>query len=125
MNRFFSCFLLIWAVGAHGCSWLVERQESRHVATAQADDRACREAGYTWPGDAYRECRLFRADARRREDWQALQMTRQGQQADPAFEPLSTAAPYRPIRAGNFQCVAATSAAGEPFIDCREGDGQR
>lgn len=120
MNVPMSLLLLIWALGSHGCAWLDQLDESRRYEQAQADDYACRKAGYHWPGDAYMECRRLAFDARQREQWQELQMSRQQQRPESGLQPLSPVAPYRPVREENFQCFEAAAAAGEKYIACRE-----
>lgn len=120
MNVRKSLLVLIWALTAHGCAWIGQLDESRRFEHAQADDRACRNAGYRWPGEAYRECRRLALDARQREQWQELQMSRQQQRPESGLQPLSPVEPYRPVREENFQCFEAVSAAGETYIACRE-----
>lgn len=112
--------LLIWALGAHACAWIDRMDDARRFELATLDDRACRSAGYEWPGEAYLECRRLRFDAMRREQWQELQMSRQQQRPESGLQPLSPVEPYRPVREENFQCFEAESAAGETFIACRE-----
>lgn len=120
MNAKMLLMLLIWALVSHGCAWVGQLDESRRFEAAQFDDRACRRAGYDWPGEAYLECRRLRFDARQREQWQELQMARQQQQTQAGLQPLSTVEPYRPVREGNFQCFETVSTAGETYIACRE-----
>lgn len=120
MNALKPLLLLIWALGSHGCAWFDQLDESRRYEQAHADDRACRDAGYSWPGDAYLECRRLAFDARQREQWQELQMSRQQQYPESGLQPLSPVEPYRPVREENFHCFEAASAAGEMYIACRE-----
>lgn len=105
---------------ATGCQWLARNDAERRYVSARADDRACREQGFRWPGEAYVDCRRFRMDARQRERWQELQLA----QHDPAELGISPAADtYRPIRAANFSCQPRTATDGSRFIDCGETDG--
>lgn len=111
----------MWAAGAHGCQWLADIDAARAVDFARSDHRACVEAGYRWPGEAYVDCRRFRADARQQEQWQELQMSRQQQRPEVGIRPESPIEPYRPIRAENFSCREAVAADGETYIACAEG----
>lgn len=103
-----------------GCQWLARTETERHFELALADDRACRDEGYRWPGDAYVECRRFRADARQRELWQEVQLSR-GRQSDFGMSP-SPGDTYRPIRASDYRCEQRRTSDGEAWIDCREQD---
>lgn len=98
-----------------GCQWLARGDAARRYEAARLDDRTCREQGYRWPGEAYVDCRRFRADARQRERWQEMQLANR----DASDLAISTDT-YRPIRAENFACRLHTVADGETFIDCRE-----
>lgn len=120
MNATKLILLLIWALTSHACAWIDQMDQSRRFELAQFDDRACRRAGYQWPGEAYLECRRLRFDAYRREQWQELQMTRQQQRPESGLQPLSPVEPYRPVREENFRCFEAVSATGETHIACRE-----
>jgi hypothetical protein len=65
----FLLMLPICVIGTHGCQWLGRMDQTRAFETARADHAACTEGGYTWPGDAYTDCRRIRADARQRQQF--------------------------------------------------------
>lgn len=93
---------------------------SRNEEQARLDDAACAERGYAWPGDAYTECRRQLADARQREQWQELQLSRQQQRPEIGIQAESPIEPYRPIPERDFHCRRATDSAGDNYIACGE-----
>jgi hypothetical protein len=106
-----------------GCQWMAQLDADRTAEQAQLDDAACAERGYSWPGDAYTECRRQRADERQREQWQELQMSRQQGQPEVGVRAGSSLEPYRPIPENRFQCEEEVDDTGRRYIDCSEEGG--
>lgn len=120
MNRAAITLLLMCTPASHGCQWLSQMDSQHREEAALEDDRACRNAGYDWPAEAYVDCRRFRDDARQRERWRELQMSRQQMTGEPGIPALSPVEPYRPIREQNYGCAMTRTRSGEPYVDCRE-----
>lgn len=118
MKHRFAVPLLICLLASQGCQWLRQLDADRGEELARQDHRACDERGYTWPSEAYVDCRRFRADDRQREQWMELQMARQQQRPQVGIRPGSPTEPYRAIDAETFRCFLVGEG-GEAYIDCR------
>lgn len=118
-SRFLILFAM-WALASQGCQWIAQLDANRAADQAELDHDACNERGYSWPGDAYTECRRQRADTRQREQWQELQMSRQQGQPEVGIRAGSSLEPYRPIPEDRFRCEEAVDTKGNTYIDCGE-----
>lgn len=107
---------------ASGCAGLQSLESGQTEKLAVADDRACRDRGYTWPSEAYIECRLDLRNRRARENWHRLEMARSQEAMNPGS--LSTHgmnAPFRPVRKENFYCELRPSTRDDiDYIYCGE-----
>ena len=102
-------FLLITLVGVlaatSGCAGLQSLESGQTERQARVDDRTCRDRGYTWPSEAYLECRLDLRNQRARENWQRLEMARSQEAMNPgSIATHGSSTPFRPVRKENFYC---------------------
>ena len=107
---------------ASGCAGLQSLESGQTEKLAIADDRNCRDRGYTWPSEAYLECRLDLQNRRARENWQRLEMARSQQAMNPGgMGTQGTNAPFRPVRKENFHCELRPSTRDDiDYIYCGE-----
>ena len=106
--------------GSAGCAWLAKHDRAQVVENARADHDACRQRGYIWPSDAYKECRLDLLNKREYKDWQALDIMRQQQAAAPGEIRSGAREPFRPVRWENFYCERRSADDGYDYIYCGE-----
>lgn len=119
----FLCFLTVFgalAAASGGCTWLAQHDQDRVVELARADNDACRDRGYIWPSDAYKECRLDLLNKREYDRWRELDLMRQQQTIKPGEILAGGGDAFRPVRWENFFCEQRTANDGYAYIYCGE-----
>lgn len=118
--------LLMFVAVAGGCQLLGGMESERRYHLAIADDAACTERGYEYPGDAYVECRYELQDSRLRKQWMEMQMSLRQQSAmEPGALPNRSNEPYRPMRREGFRCEFRRDAEQAAWIDCYENSSRK
>lgn len=109
-----------------GCAGLRSLESGQTETLARADDGTCRDRGYTWPSEAYLECRLDLQNQRARENWQRLEMASRQNAMNPGGLSGSVpghggSSPFRPVRKENFHCELRPSTRGDiDYVYCGE-----
>lgn len=118
-------FLVVTAgilTAASGCAGLRSLESGQTETLARADDNICRDRGYTWPSEAYLECRLDLQNQRARENWQRLEMASRQESMNPgSIATQGSGSPFRPVRKENFHCKLRPSTRGDiDYVYCGE-----
>jgi len=102
-----------------GCAWLQNLTREQMVEQARADDAVCAAQGLAFPAENYVDCRRRLADARQKDAWLELQLTKQQQQLTSPGVQADLSRGYRPIQAEDFYCERRFAADAE-YIYCGE-----